>query len=158
MRHSTDYAKCFQGDFNGDNKKITLAIDGKIKFSPLDNQWFTVSHFFIGLFSGICEANVYDLSVDGYVIGSSDVGGICGSAHSIYENTKRSKISNCINYCNVTGIERYGNTGYGIGGICGNSSLTNFVDCTNYGTVYSSTFADLFGFKSASLGGICGEL
>jgi hypothetical protein len=102
----------FQGDFNGNNKKITLAI----------NEYFNL----MGLFGGIYEAKIYNLTVDGYVNGYYPCGGICGYA-------KRSSISNCVNYANIAGDL------FLRGGICGwmdfSNDTNNISNCINHGDI-----------------------
>ena len=118
----------FQGDFNGNNKKITLAI--------------TTSGAG-GLFRYMLNARVYDLSVDGYVRSSSGdfVGGVCGLAIN-------STILNCTNYVNITG------RGY-IAGICGylqNNSIIAY--CINNGNIISNAVSS----DDNPVGGISGCL
>ena len=103
----SEYAYFFQGDFNGNNKKIILAIDEDI---------------FVGLFSVIYDANIYDLIIDGYVHGRNDVGGICG--YNLGSN-----IINCVNYCKTSGMDN-------VGGICGSTTYPSYIsNCINYGNI-----------------------
>ena len=121
-----DGMSTFEGNFNGNNKKITLAING---------------NDYLGLFGTARNANIYDLIIDGYVRGrylSSTskppyyIGGICGEFW--YGN-----ISNCINYCKIEGLSR-------VGGICGCAMNVNIFNCTNYGDIEGERL----------IGGICG--
>jgi len=120
------YYKAFQGNFNGNNKKITLAIVNM----PYD--------FFPSALFGITyNANIYDLIVDGYVEGYSRCGSICGT-------TIKSNISGCTNYCNIITLSANQSAG---GGICSDAYETNISNCVNYGNVVNG---DMY------IDGICG--
>ena len=100
----------FKGNFNGNNKKITVDLD------------FNGSY--VALFSHLTNAMVYDLSVDGFINGFSYVGGIAAKSEN-------SNITNCTNYANIGGFAL--NNAGGIIGAVFNSSIIN--NCTNYGKV-----------------------
>ncbi|MDR1761302.1 MAG: hypothetical protein LBR55_02515 [Bacteroidales bacterium] len=106
------YHYYFQGNFNGNQKKITLAITAPTQYAS------------IALFAYIDAANIYNLTVDGYVKGNYGVGGICGSANG-------ANIINCTNYGNISGYA------WG-GGICGGTDGgTNITNCANYGNIFT---------------------
>jgi len=134
--HGDVYIETFQGDFNGNNKKITLAI---VNLAAALNIIFPSA-----LFGTTYQANIYNVIVDGYVNGRlSSIGGICGNAIN-------SEISNCINYCNVY-CDNIADTTLAdfSGGICGSANFeTNILNCVNYGNVVNG---DMF------IGGICGH-
>jgi len=122
----------FQGNFNGNNKKITLAIDGIKIF--WNGNWITLTNDFIGLFASLYEAKIYDLIIDGFINGNNCVGGICGGG-------RNSNIFNCINYCKIEGMSDR------ISGICGSMMYGgNISNCTNYGIINGNEY----------IGGICG--
>ena len=106
------FEKAFQGNFDGNNKKIILALN--------------TSTGILGLFSLIYNGIIENLIVDGYVNGIINVGGICGIAY--YAN-----ISNCKNYGNVNG-DVY------TGGICGVAYYTNISNCKNYGNINGKNY------------------
>ena len=124
----------FQGNFNGNGNKITLAIN-------------IPDEYYIGLFGAISKANIFNLSVDGYVYGIRCVGGIIGSAFE-------SEINNCTNYANIKGE-------YLVGGVVGafeiyrlrkqnsNSYISN---CVNYGYI-SGNSARYISFIGGIVGG-----
>jgi hypothetical protein len=115
-------SKTFQGNFNGNQKRIILAIDTQITTG-------------VGLFGGCGYADIYDVIVDGYVIGDINVAGISGYAN-------QTNITRCINYAQI------GREGFSMaGGICGVIYETNISHCINYGNVYARDMA----------GGICGN-
>ena len=108
VENTYEFTYCFQGDFNGNNKKIILAIDG---------------YEFVGLFSAVYQSNIYDLMIEGYVRGSHNyIGSICGYA-------QESHIENCFNNGNIRGGSGY------VGGICGYTYYTNISNCINNGNV-----------------------
>ena len=113
----TNETESFQGDFNGNNKKIILAID---------RNTYDVN-IYLGLFGAVKNANIYDLIVDGFVNGENWIAGICGSFYG-------GSISNCINYGSISGS-------YEVGGICGIYDICesfyggNISNCINYGNI-----------------------
>ena len=126
----------FSGDFNGQKYKITLALQ-----SSFSQQGF-------GLFGELEGANIYDIVVDGYVKGGnkSYVGAICGK---VKVSNTQTKISGCINYCDITFTE-----GCNIAGICGEATGSDviFLNCINYGNVSVDYVSGVFG----GIGGIAG--
>jgi len=136
------YGKVFSGEFNGNDKTITgLLIDY--------NTCIGVDY--LGLFgeveqSEIIKINIKNSSIEAY--GDGSVGAVVGVAQN-------SNISDCTNYCDITG---HGDID--VGGICGLALGTSTIRrCHNYGNILSEgvgTFSDLNG--SASAGGItaCG--
>jgi hypothetical protein len=128
MDNSTELQKCFQGDFNGNNKKIILSHS---------------RYAFAALFSAIYKANIYDLTVEGYLNAVVFAGGICGYADS-------SNISNCMNYGSIC-------LGEPAGGICGWADGTNITNCANYGNIFIiGSF--IIGSNYNYVGGICGQI
>ena len=128
-----DYFKAFQGNFDGNNKKITLALAfTSDTFPTFSLIWGT------GLFGCIHNGIIANLVVDGYVningIYDLYTGGICGYADS-------SDIINCVNYCKISGSAH-------IGGICGFNNEGNISNCINYGNIEADY----------GVGGICGVL
>jgi hypothetical protein len=105
-------SNCFQGNFDGNDKKITLAL------SPSYQDY-------IGLFCYIYNGTIKNLAVDGFVSGRNIIGGICGYASN-------SDIINCINYCKISG------RGDHISGICGLNIEGNILNCINYGKINGS--------------------
>ena len=159
----------FEGNFNGNGFKIVLDI--------IDTQSNNV-----GLFRVVKNADISNVTVEGYVKGSCRVSGIVG-----YADGTSTIIQNCINNCNVTGIRisshncaQYvsGILGYGInwtiencinngkilvnttyinghgvgGGIAGSSSDGKIVNCTNTGEISSASI-----LKNDRIGGIIGQ-
>ncbi|MCL2039533.1 MAG: hypothetical protein FWG85_03785 [Bacteroidetes bacterium] len=98
----------FQGNFDGQNYTITLAID-------------MPAEYYVGLFGYMRSATIKNVIVNGYVNASDRVGGIAGYASG-------SSISNCINTGSVSG----NNTVGGIAGCGYNASISN---CMNIGNI-----------------------
>ncbi|MCL2040105.1 MAG: hypothetical protein FWG85_06720 [Bacteroidetes bacterium] len=113
------YTQTFTGQFNGNNKKITVQINEN-----------TTN---VGLFSQVDGSGIIDrLIVDGYIIGgpnSENVGGIVGQLLG-------GLLHNNINLASVTGT----NPTSSVGGIIGSVDLSGFHNllmnnCANNGTI-----------------------
>ncbi len=164
----------FQGNFDGNNNKITLAIYDKGISSSI----------FYGLFSMISKAKIINLTVDGYIknnlntLYSLGVGAIVGLARDsceIYNCTSYVDITversclggiigradypsiivaNCINYGNIEstgGYTNYGNCGGIVGFVGGNGLnwLIEIINCSNYGKITGNTYiGGIVGFNS----------
>jgi len=79
------YPSAFTGIFFGNNHTIYVNIRSTLGYT--------------GVFSELLDANIFDLIIDGSIINTFPmglVGGVAGYAHA-------SKITNCINYANITG-------------------------------------------------------
>ena len=140
------FPKAFQGNFDGNNKKITLALN-------------FLFEGYVGLFNCVYNGIIENLVVDGYVNGIYSVGAICGYARNSY-------IINCTNYGKISAIAQVGGiSGYNIevdisncvnygeinatistyssahiGGISGYNGKVNILNCVNYGNVNGDTF------------------
>lgn len=123
-----DY-KIFKGNFDGNGCVIkNLLVESKDQYDSG------------GLF-GEAYANIANLTVYGKVDVNArydGVGGICG----ILEGS----ISNCTNYCDVTGASHQG-----VGGIVG-EMVGKVINCTNYGSVEGTYSSDV-----VNIGGIVGR-
>lgn len=111
----------FSGDFNGNNKTVTLNIE-----TTANN---------VGMFANITGgAKIYDLTLTGSVTGGTNVGSLVGSSSN---STINSKLSNIKNTATVSGTAN-------VGGIVGYISeadpkgLTTIESCHNYGHVLST--------------------
>ena len=102
----------FQGNFDGQNYTINLAIDMQLEQS-------------VGLFAFVSNATIENVIVNGYVSGRSEVGGIIGLGGY-------GTISNCINNGSVNGDHRVGGI-IGLGGL----SISN---CINNGSVSGNVY------------------
>jgi len=112
-----DTLRAFRGNFNGNNKRINLAINITNSTAPA------------GLFGHCRNAEIYGVIVEGTVQGRGDVGGIAGMA-------VRTNFQNCINYCEVKNATPSNN--YTVGGIAGNIANVNILNCINYGNISSA--------------------
>ena len=172
--NSSSAHRAFQGNFDGQKYKITLAINMPTRQN-------------VGLFSVVAGKKFENIIVDGYVIGSMLVGGIIGEI--LIENKvpiDTIRINKCINMANITTsssanitcvggivaavsylppmlnsrivfIDSSSNIGKIVaggnyegagGGIMGSSALTTRIKhCTNIGFITGKTFA----------GGIAGQ-
>ncbi|MBE7021123.1 MAG: hypothetical protein E7411_06805 [Ruminococcaceae bacterium] len=124
----------FAGDFNGNNKTVTLAIE-----TSANN---------VGMFATITgDAKIYDLTLTGSVTGGTNVGSVAGIASG---TTTNSKIENVINNADVSGSSN-------VGGIIGHvntsspAGKTTVENCHNYG-VLSSTLGAAGGIVALSNG------
>ena len=137
------YTEAFQGDFDGNNKKITLAID--IKGNKQNRHVALFSHIIsCWLVDDIPPSHIHHLIVDGYVIYDNDVrhgftGGIVGY------NDFGAEISYCINRSNVT------SSNICTGGITGHNEGT-ISHCYNFGNIIHTGNSDM-----AAIGGIAGH-
>ena len=109
--------RAFQGDFNGNNKKITLAISGD-------------AYARLGLFGYTSGANIVNLTVDGIVRG-----GIYNYNGGIIAVARNTTISHCINYASISAVIPLVSNG-GNGGIVGLALQNSVISyCTNHGSV-----------------------
>ncbi len=103
----------FTGIFDGNGKKITVAIN-----APADKSGDTFDALF-----GTVSGTVKNLTVGGTVVGSNKVAGVVGKLSG------SGNVDNCKNNATVTGRKN-------IGGICGlvlgKATVTN---CVNYGNI-----------------------
>ena len=139
--HSGNDAKLFQGNFDGQNYTITLAID-----NPQQNH--------VALFAFLGSSNtclldtanyIRNLKVNGYVKGGIFAAGIVAVTNQ-YKGYK--KVYNCINMANITSGAG-GSAGGVVGGIHANGGdSTILTRCINLGNVYGE-FA---------VGGIVGDV
>jgi hypothetical protein len=137
----------FQGNFDGNNHKITLAINNYKAVINGD----TIPQMFYGLFSTTYNAKISNLTVDGYIISdlyniqiwySCGVGGIVGYTFNEIE------ISNCTSYVNIT-------SGYlWVGGIVGlvDCPYGTIENCVNYGNIEKTAESQ------GSVGGIVAQI
>jgi len=123
---STQYS--FQGNFNGNNFKVTVSIN-----KPTDIA--------IGTF-GYCTDGcvIENLNVDGIVMGYVHVGGVVGNLAG-----SNSIIKNCNNYASLKSIERT------LGGIVGINNNGKILNCNNYGAI------EHYSIYSNYVGGIVGH-
>ena len=130
IKITAPYAE-FSGEFNGNGKTITLAVD---------DSGTSYQGVFGKLLGG---AKVYGLTVDGSVTGKNLVGGVVGLANTANGNIL---IENCKNLATVSGAR-------GVGGIAGNctssSNSLTIKGCANEGTITGT---------GANVGGIIGYL
>ena len=174
--YSSNNFICFQGVFDGNNHKITLAIN---------NYWSSIGETKlqsnVGLFSGTYQAKISNLAVDGYIKNNTYTdsnlsnfpflsGGITGTAIEsqiyncinyadiIVDNScvggivghleKLSKITNCTNNGNLKSISDFGG---GFGGIVGHSVETaEILNCINIGTIEGLSLMYLGGIVGAA--------
>ena len=154
----------FKGNFDGNGKTITLAIDGANNSSPN----------FCALFGDVGDgANIHDVIVDGTVKGSSYTAGIAGCINSgatgvtVKNCTNKATVNGtsyvagiigygdaseknglvvdgCINNADITGTNHY------VGGVAGflSGADVKVINCTNKSAV-SGTY---------SIGGIAGHV
>jgi hypothetical protein len=134
---SSNYSKSFQGNFDGNNKKITLAIN----HSNNNNA--------AGLFGCVSNKCVLkSIVVDGYVNAKLGAAGIVCGIYMPSTNSDTIIINKCINLANITseyaaGIVSYGETDINM--FINNGGL--FIDsCVNYGNITAS-------FQSAGIFG-----
>ena len=125
---------CFQGTFDGNNKKITLAIQEK-------NLCVDV-----GLFTQTMFSYIHNLIVDGYVIYEKNTNLSCGYTGSIVGlNDRDGKISYCINRSNII------SSSVCTGGVVGhNEGIVS--NCYNFGNIIHRGDLDI-----AIVGGIAGH-
>ena len=117
--------RTFQGNFDGQNYTITLAID-----RPGGNN--------VGLFGSTMDAVIKNVIVDGYVSGDIGIGGIVGYLYN-------TSISDCINNASVSGAVN-------IGGIAGRNHVGTISDCINTGNVSGlAAFGGIAGLCHATI-------
>lgn len=105
----------FCGDFDGNNKIVTVDISGNDGFSG----------FFAYISNGAC---IHDLVVDGSVTNTGDyVGGVVGYSQCDKEGA-RATVKNVVNMATVKG-------GMYVGGLIGWSNYTDFINNVNTGAV-----------------------
>lgn len=124
----------FKGNFDGNGKTITLALDGANNGTPDYNA----------LFGEVGDgANIHDVIVDGTVKGGSSTAGIAGCINS---GAKGVTVKNCTNKATITGTTNVG----GIIGYGDASEANVFVidGCINNGDVTGT---------STKVGGIIGQ-
>lgn len=120
----------FKGIFDGNNNTISgIYVNESSNSAGL-----------FGVLGG--KAVIKNLTVEGTVIGTNYVGGICGNAYG----SNKILIENCINNCSVSGGESYLSC---VGGITGYATNTQINNCVNNGNIENSKH---------STGGICGVL
>ncbi len=136
---ASDYTKCFQGTFDGDDKTITgMTIS-------------SASVEYIGLFGYLYEATVKNLTMaDGEGSNKINLTTITGSANtyplgSIVGHAENGKIINCHNKCAVSFSSSESNKGGDVGGIAGTINESVLSACSNSGAVTIS--------KSTAMGG-----
>lgn len=121
--YNNDIEHAFLGYFNGNGKTISgLYIDNENGIG-------------LGLFGEVYGCTILNLAVEGEIVGSESVGGICGMAYE-------SSFENCVNTVLVTGNES-------VGGICGTAKDVDVMSCINLASVSAL-------YQVA--GGICGIL
>ena len=149
----------FSGIFDGADKEISGLY---INAPDSDYQ---------GLFGYISNGTVKNLSVDGYIVGATSVGGVAGYNSGIIENCSNigtvlgnwhvggiagynssGTIENCSNAETVSGIERGGTDGNrNVGGIVGYNNRGIIENCSNTGTVSGRN--DTGGVVGINIGG-----
>ena len=123
----------FQGFFDGNNYKITLAINNYVEIINGN-----VSSIYYGLFSMTSNAKISNLIVDGYIrytrglhsttysVGAGAIVGLAYDSNEVY---------NCISYVDIT-TERSS-----LGGIIGRTDYSPMIkieNCVNYGNIEST--------------------
>ena len=112
------YTQIFSGQFNGNNKKITVNINENVTN--------------VGLFSQVAGAHIGELTIDGYVVGgiqSENVGGFVGL---IFTQQYLSDFANCTNLADVTGESHTSSVGGLVGATNGHIM---FLECANNGII-----------------------
>ena len=152
---TTEYDEFLGGDGTTE-LMMQLSSNGK-GFKPIgswnggtfDGKGFEIKNIYeniegrAGLFVGLNNTKIQNLTITGEIIGTSYAGGITSGSNVDSGNT----ISNCINYVNVTGKEI-------VGGICGWEKNTNISNCKNYGIITINSSSISYG----GAGGIEGYL
>ncbi len=129
---STDCIYTFQGNFDGQGYKITLAINIPKKEFEGEYQ---------GLFGMTYKAEVKNVTIDGYIRGNSSDTGNCWTG-GIAGLSRLSTISYCINKCTDISVN-----GVCIGGIVGHMEGGTIDRCQNYSNI-----------SAWSAGGIVGHI
>jgi len=140
--------RSFQGNFNGNNKKITLAINHI-------NTDYTA-----GLFGYVNKGTLENIIVDGYVKSTPNAGGIVGCIYQFASlNTSGDvAIINCFNIASITVDGKSNGHDGAAGGIVGCINpfdLVNcvtIINCSNIGTISGE------GFAYHGVGGIIGNV
>lgn len=129
----------FRGNFDGNGKTITLALDGAN----------CKSNDYVGLFGEIGPgATIKDVTVDGFVTSPSGscVGGIGGCVNAGADGIS---FTNCHNKATVNGKDQVG----GIVGFADNGAADalSFTDCSNSGSITASAYyaGGIAGYLSA---------
>jgi len=129
----------FQGNFDGNNYKITLAINNHMA-NGIQPE--------CGLFSMISNAKISNLTVDGYIIYNTNpnfarIGSIVGWARDTFE------ILNCTSYVNINAVHIVG----GIVAFC-YYSTGKIENCVNYGNLSTSSSVGGIALSLASVSGV----
>ena len=114
----------FKGNFDGNNKKITLAINNYSRII-----FIVMPINFYGLFSRVINAKIYNLTVDGYIRSNLGYSHFTGSIAGIADN---SEIYNCVNLADID-VD-----GVCVGGIVGHLEESYISNCMNSGSIQST--------------------
>jgi hypothetical protein len=141
----------FNGNFNGNNKKISNIYINRLATD------------YVGLFGFTITSEIKDLILeDVFMDGNQYVGGIAGTSHSIIDNIL---LNGTIigNYWDVGGISGYNsgiikNSVVDINILGKNNFVGGIAGRSNYGDIYNTRTTGVITGQSTSTGGIAGQL